>query len=250
MKFVTGDISQEEDDDDSPEDSEDEDDASYQNMPLFEILTDSAGATIDRLYRLAFKIRNPSMRLGSSRALEYREVDQSTGIDLMKQFSAMDEQYIQDLLHSYSHSHADNHFLIPRLAKANTRRRQQFRYWKKRRDAFERLSTTDLVDEHDDKRPEPMAEERQNLLVPGQEPIVMAPSQPSTATWLNPEKVKLDDDMSAISTVSYLYSSEVEDGDCVSLPAPPKLSPEAKEFECPYCFTICPRKLLNKRNWE
>lgn len=95
-----------------------------------------------------------------------------------------------------------------------------------------------------------MAEERQNLLVPGQEPIIITPSQPSTATWLNPEKVKLDDDMSAISTVSYLYSSEVEDGDCVSLPAPPKLSPEAKEFECPYCFTICPQKLLNKRNWE
>lgn len=116
MKLVTGDISQEEEEEeDDSEDSEDEDDASYQSLPLFEILADSAGATIDRLYRLAFKIRNPSMRLGSSRALEYREVDQSTGIDLMKQFAALDERYMQDLLHSYSDSHADNHYLIPVL---------------------------------------------------------------------------------------------------------------------------------------
>ncbi|KAL5041264.1 hypothetical protein BDW71DRAFT_212290 [Aspergillus fruticulosus] len=247
LKVVTKDMSRGED---ISEDSEEEDISSYQDKPLFEVFTISTGATIDKLYRLAFKIRNPAMRLGSSKALGYREVDRETGVDLMKQFAQLDERYIQDLFHSYNASHTDDHYLIPRLAKANTRRRQQFRYWKKRRDALERLSTADAVDEDGDKRPEQAMGERQNLLVPGMEPIVMAPSQPSTATWLDVEKVRLEDDMSVISTVSFLYANNDEDKDSVSLPAPPKLGPEMKEFECPYCFTICPRKLVNKKNWE
>jgi hypothetical protein len=82
------------------------------------------------------------------------------------------------------------------------------------------------------------------------EPISFAPSQPSTATWLNAEKVRLDDDMSVISTVSFLPSSDGQDTDSVSLPPPPDIGPEVKEFECPYCFTMCPQKLANQKNWE
>jgi hypothetical protein len=103
--------------------SEEEDVSSYQEKPLFELLTDNATATVDKLYRLAFKVRNPAMRFGSSRPLRYFEIDKETGVDLIGQFAVADHQYIRDLFHSYSSSHPQDHYLIPRLAKANTRRR-------------------------------------------------------------------------------------------------------------------------------
>jgi hypothetical protein len=237
--------------DDVSDGSEEEDVSSYQEKPLFELLTDNATATVDKLYRLAFKIRNPAMRLGSSRSLGYREVDKDTGIDLIEQFALLDYRYIKDLFHSYKASHCEDHYLIPRLAKANTRRRQQFRYWKKRREAFERLSMADLVDEDDEINRLEIKEQQEHLPVPGMKQINLAPSQPSTATWLNVDKVKLDDDaMSVSSTVSFLPSGDDHDTDSVSLPPPPQIGPAIKEFECPYCFTICPQKLANQKKWE
>ncbi|KAL2861218.1 uncharacterized protein BJX67DRAFT_367070 [Aspergillus lucknowensis] len=234
------------------DDSEEEDVSSYQEKPLFELLTESASATIDKLYRLAFKIRNPATRLGSSKALGYREVDKETGVDLIEQFSLVDHQYIRELFRSYDSTHTEDYYLIPRLAKANTRRRQQFRYWKKRREAFELLSLADIVDEDTGLHHKDIPREQQeHLAVPGMEPLVnLAPSQPSTATWLNVEKVKLEDDMSVISAVSFLPSRDDQDADSVSLPPPPQIGPEVKEFECPYCFTVCPQKLANQKNWE
>jgi hypothetical protein len=183
------------------------------------------------------------MRLGSSKSLGYREVDKDSGVDLIEQFAPLDHQYIKDLFHSYNPSHPEDYYLISRLAKANTRRRQQFRYWKKRREAFERMSMADLIDDK---------EQREHLAVPGMEPIDLAPSQPSTATWLNADKVRLGDDdaMSVLSKVSFLPSGDDQGADTISLPPPPRIAPEVKEFECPYCFTICPQKLSGKRNWE
>jgi hypothetical protein len=225
------------------DDSEEEDVSSYQEKPLFELLTDNATATVNKLYRLAFKIRNPAMRLGTSRSLRYSEYDKETGVDLIEQFAVVDYQYIRDLFHSYDSSHPENYYLISRLAKANTRQRQQFRYWKKRKEAFKKMSMTDLIDDK---------EQREHLAVPGMKPINLAPSQPSTATWLNADKVGLDNDdaISVSSKVSFLPSSDNHDTDTISLPPPPRLTPEVKEFECPYCFTICPQKLAGKRNWE
>ncbi|KAL2782474.1 hypothetical protein BJX66DRAFT_320644 [Aspergillus keveii] len=233
------------------DDSEQEDVSSYQEKPLFELLTESASATIDKLYRLAFKIRNPATRLGSSKALGYCEVDKETGVDLIEQFSLVDHQYIRDLFHSYDSSHTEDYYLIPRLAKANTRRRQQFRYWKKCREAFELLSLADLVDEDTGLHHKDIPRERQvHLAVPGIGlRAEFSTSQPSTPTCLNSEKVKPEDDMSVISAVSFLPSQNDQDADSVFLPPPPLIGPEVKEFECPYCFTMCPQKLANQKEW-
>jgi hypothetical protein len=63
--------------------------------------------------------------------------------------------------------------------------------------------------------------------------------------------VKLEDDIaSMISTKTFLIFADEKGGDLVSIPPPPSLELDAKEFECPYCFTICPRKTAHKGDWE
>ncbi|KAL2827449.1 hypothetical protein BJY01DRAFT_255713 [Aspergillus pseudoustus] len=105
-----------ENDDDVSEDSEEEDMASYQDKPLLELLTESAAAAIDKGYRVAFKLRSPAMRLGSSPALGYREIDGKTDVDLIEKVTLLDYGYVQDLFHTYSPSHDHDRYLIPRLA--------------------------------------------------------------------------------------------------------------------------------------
>ncbi|KAL4909595.1 hypothetical protein BDW74DRAFT_174795 [Aspergillus multicolor] len=105
----------EEDEDD--EKVEDEDFSSYQTVPIQEEYITNITQTVDRLYALSFQIRNPALRTGLSRALGYTEIDRESG----------------EVFRSWSNEADMNaDFLIHRLAQANTRRRQQFKYWNHR----------------------------------------------------------------------------------------------------------------------
>jgi hypothetical protein len=82
------------------------------------------------------------MRLGLSKAMKYCEIDPQTNIDLIKVFEHHDRLHVEELFRLSRHpapAPDPNHYLVKRLAKANTRRRQQFRYWKKRRPTYEIL---------------------------------------------------------------------------------------------------------------
>jgi hypothetical protein len=53
---------------------------------ITDLLLGSVSATIDKLYHLSFKIRNPAMRLGFPKPLKYHEIDPETGVNLINQF--------------------------------------------------------------------------------------------------------------------------------------------------------------------
>jgi hypothetical protein len=183
-----------------------------------------------------------------SKAATYSEIDPETKADLIKEFEQIDRLHVEELFRFFGHSDPDpRHYLIRRLAKANTQRRQQFRYWNKRRTKYE-------VPEHP-QQPEIASRDMEKPHASQSElPMVRPVSETlkaSTATWLDEKKVNLDDDASVVSSSNTFFSmSSQQDDDRVGIPPPPTVDVSAKEFECPFCCIICPRKILERKAWE
>ncbi|QKX57876.1 uncharacterized protein TRUGW13939_04996 [Talaromyces rugulosus] len=226
------------------DDSGEDDFESSDDESITDLLLGSVSATIDKLYHLSFKIRNPAMRLGFSESLKYHEIDPETGVNLIDQFRENDQRHLEQLFASYrslSPANFEKDFLVRRLAKANTRRRQQFGYWK-RRAQFETIFKKEIID-----KTAPELENDPNLNVPA---VPIAPSRPSTATHLNVSKVNMDDDTSMVSSLTIPNMKYEGSGGYFFIPPPPKHLLDGEEFECPYCFTLCPRKMLHQTNWQ
>ncbi|CAG8015090.1 unnamed protein product [Penicillium olsonii] len=230
------------------DDSDSEDFSSYQMESLSEAFLVNMQSTIDRLYNLAFKIRNPAMRIGLSKATTYSEIDPETKMDLIKEFEQRDLRHVEEIFRSFGHPDlSPSQYLIKRLARANTRRRQQFRYWNKRRANYAVAERP-----HQTKNPKPSLE---RPLQSQSERTVLQPTseslKASTATWLDDRKVNLDDDVSVITSSSTVFSMSTErDGDKAAIPPPPMVNASVKEFECPLCCIICPRKTLKQKAWQ
>ncbi|CAG7925272.1 unnamed protein product [Penicillium olsonii] len=230
------------------DDSDSEDFSSYQMESLSEAFLVNIQSTIDRLYNLAFKIRNPAMRIGLSKATTYSEIDPETKMDLIKEFEQRDLRHVEEIFRSFGHPDlSPSQYLIKRLARANTRRRQQFRYWNKRRANYAVAERP-----HQMKNPKPSLE---RPLQSQSERTVLQPTseslKASTATWLDDRKVNLDDDVSVITSSSTVFSMSTErDGDKAAIPPPPMVNASVKEFECPLCCIICPRKTLKQKAWQ
>ena len=84
-------------------DSDSEDFESYLESSLAKTALENAEGVIDRLYRLAFKIRNPATRLGFSKAQNFQQIDPDTGVDLIEVFAAFDLQHVEQILLELQH---------------------------------------------------------------------------------------------------------------------------------------------------
>jgi hypothetical protein len=62
-----------------------------------DLLLDSVRDPIDRLYKVSTKIRNPSSRLGSSKAANHQQIDEETGVDFLRAVEQADYDYIRSL---------------------------------------------------------------------------------------------------------------------------------------------------------
>jgi hypothetical protein len=236
---------------DNDDSEEEEDFSSYQKESLTKAHLNNITTTVDRLYRLSFKIRNPAMRLGLSKAMKYTEVDPDTGVNLVEVYASFDQKYLAELFRCFGHQDPEkleSHYLVQRLGRANTRRRQQFGYWRKRNVKWNEYSKSVEKTAANYSRTVHISHGGELAVADGPQ---SAPSQPSTATWLDPARVKLEEDVASIATAkTFLIFEDEKGGDLVSIPPPPALDLDAKEFECPYCFMMCPRKTANKREWE
>lgn len=138
-KGFDGDVS----DKDSYTDSDSEDFDTYDREPFAETALSNASRTIDRLYRLAFKIRNPATRIGFTKARNYQQIDAESGVDLIQAFRVFDFKHVQEIFLKCNpeadQDFADN-LLVNRLAKAITQRRQQFKQWSSHRIKVETAS--------------------------------------------------------------------------------------------------------------
>ena len=156
------------------------------------------------------------------------------------------EQYALDV------SQGKESFLVSRLARANVRRRQQFAYWRKHRKKLIQHSApatrqTELTDQPKSFPDFPGSRTRDRL-----ETYVAQMPVPSvtTATHLEVSQLKPRDDESRISVSEYAPSTYQHSQEIVDFPSPPTHSSSSKFFECPYCFTLCPKAVLTPRAWK
>ncbi len=256
-----------------------------------DLLLDGVRDPIDRLYKVSTKIRNPSSRLGTSRAMNHQQIDEETGVDFLHAVGQADLDHIKSLFLQYqkaralqerdtveptkdvegeddedgvwepirtvlSQQGAADSFLIRRIARANVRRRQQFAYRKMHREKLARHARASIS--------------TQSVLTPGTE----MPSQPSigrhisndsftpqaelappaasvtTATNLNLARLELVENQSMFTISEYAPSTWQPARDAVAFPPPPTTQSDEKFFECPYCFTLCPREALAAKAWK
>ncbi|MCJ1465208.1 hypothetical protein MMC07_003824 [Pseudocyphellaria aurata] len=150
--------------------------------------------------------------------------------------------------------------LAPRLAQANTLRRQQFGYWRKHRDKKSKETANTL-----DQLPTfPLSQEiyprgafrdiTNAALLPGPKTIA-ALSRPTTATYLQSPTRFGGDDMSTTTSVRTITPRARDARDeQVEVPSPPKAIKRVakinKYFQCPYCFMLCSASQLQPDAWR
>lgn len=208
---------------------------------------------IDYLYKLSTKIRDPNMRSRSLRAALYKEVDEETEVELLSQYAIFDRLYTCDMFRAFrkqSSNHEDS-FLIDRLSRTITKRRQQFKYWK--------MHHTKLASgiENDSFKVAPVPSARnqadegatnQRLAAQKLKPDFIEVAQKS----INSETettMYIDRPADIVSEISVATTAVDMKGEKVELPPPPRTS-FGKDFECPYCFIICPFKYSKPRAWR
>lgn len=233
--------------------SDDEDFETYQDDSFAATALENVNGLVDRLYRLGFKIRNPATRVGFTKAQNYQEIDQETDVDLIHIFASFDLQHVEQVFlqsqGSLDRESIKKNFLVKRLARANTRRRQQFKQWRSHRIKIEASS------KH--------AREF-NFLIPsskefasGETPIPEAtvtaakpaPSMPSTATRVDPAMVAIDDTASIVSSSTYARFSN-DPSLTLEIPQLPRKLRLQKDFECPYCHVLCSGRTGDPRSWN
>ena len=200
---------------------------------------------IDRLFRLSMKVRNPSMRIGPSKGFSFRKVDEDTGLDLFDRFTDLkiDEAHIKNLFQVHDRGRVS--YLIARLTKANIQRRRLFAYWSQHRLKLGKFCDKVKI----------VQGQRVQIPAAPAVPSISQYSKPTTATQLFHSNINLDHDArSAVSTVS-VNLPELADSFCDFdiFPDPPHrdgAQKDSKEFECPYCYTVCSYLLLNQRKWR
>ena len=236
---------------------------------IFKAITD----IIDRLYKLAFKIRNPKARLATSKALNFKRVDEDTGIDLIQEFVQTDTRHVEELFWDHRRIDIDDprrlpeeqrdrerrpreltdtdHKIISRLVRANIHRRQQFGYWSRHR-SKNTQETARILKTGD--RPVQRSNESRLLLErkpsTGEHHTKIF-SRPSTATYLHtPATIDINDDASTMSVRTIVPHARNIQDEQVDVPQPPDSLKGTKHFQCPYCFTLCSQSILKDEAWR
>lgn len=265
--------------DEGEEEDEDEDEEEID----MELLLDGVRDPINRLFKMSTKIRNPSTRLGSSRAANYRQIDEDTGVDFLEVIKEADLDYVASVFLEYrkvracQESHPAeppggpsgenddemwepirtvliqeqerertgvNFYLIERIAQANCRRRQQFAYWAKHRDKLDKHTKSYQAQ----KKQFPIAQpHRDGEYTPGAIPSV------TTATRLDVARLEVSDNRSNWTLSEYAPSTRQAAHAPVDFPPAPKRSRNTASdrfFECPYCFFLCPKEILADKAWK
>lgn len=248
-----------------------------------ELLLDGVRDPINRLFKMSTKIRNPSTRLGSSRAANCRQIDEDTGVDFLEAIKEADLDYVASIFLEYRKVRAckENHpaeppggpsgenddevwepirtvliqekerqrtgvnsYLIERIAQANGRRRQQFAYWARHRDKLDKHTKSYQAQKTQLPTAQP---HRAGEYTPGAVPSV------TTATRLDVARLEASDNRSNWTLSEYAPSTRQAAHAPVDFPPAPKRSrntPSDKFFECPYCFFLCPKEILADKAWK
>jgi hypothetical protein len=148
-------------------------------------------------------------------------------------------------------------FLVHRVSRAINQRRRRFAYWKHHRGKVETRTEEALTSRTLTPMPTALppvelvqgkgAEHPSNPLRLAD---LLAPPTVTTATALAPGLALRFDNRSDVSVSEYAASDWSPAHEVLGFPNPPKVRGHEKFFVCPYCFTICPRKMLAVKAWK
>lgn len=242
---------------------------------------ESITETLDALYSLATKIKNPRNR--PQRAID--ELYKYVPAHARKEFILEREEaaiaiisYVQreqlskdlqnegmkdsgisydEMLEQYA---SPSNWLVRRAGIANARRKQQFVYWKEHAERINRGLASNAPPRPDarlhndapatDNQKQTKTQPEQGADVPMHPNLVtdLKESPATSATRLD-ETFKLDNLKSIISSQSRVSTVMNLRGEKLAWPPPPAVTVRGGFFTCPYCRTICPGKYLAKEAW-
>jgi hypothetical protein len=221
---------------------------------------------VDNLYKLSSRIRLPTIKSRSLKAASYQPKDPDTGVDILAQYAIFDCKHTQELVRHLRTAHAsqappdgEQDIIVDRLARAVTLRRRQFKYWSRHR---EKLGASNVVEESPAPlilgRPEELHRNDTQEALPDLQISTVrdtAPSQKTGKTLLSGTEAthyhqSLDDIVDSKSVTSYATTVKDLTGKGIELPPPPKTADGNRDFECPYCFIICPARYGKGRPWK
>ncbi|KAI1409485.1 hypothetical protein F5Y13DRAFT_91004 [Hypoxylon sp. FL1857] len=228
----------------------------------------SLSESLDSLYGLATRIRNPrnrpqrpndqlykyvpaKIRASYIKAREEAEItiiayaQRQQLIEMMPHEATGLAPSSEELINQYA---TVSHWLIRRTGIANARRRQQFAYWKGhalRLSQDPQNTPTALAPEQPNRDP------HESQTVQGmQAAIDAAPSLATSATELPLDLMKPGDIDSVISHQSRLSTVMDLKGEKLEWPAPPTQITSGPYFTCPYCRVLCPQRYRTKDAWR
>ena len=218
---------------------------------------------IHRLFRLARSIRNHTTRSAQGRRNIYSVfpsdvqnhiVDRLVGIERLR----MDDFFIhlrkqdQDGFVDSEEQVAlsdDDTALIERLARASSRRRQQFVYWRFRHERSMQAalgSNEDLLEEQaGPHNPAPQV----HVTIPADRAL-RPESIPSSVTKVRSGQIDLSERRSMASDISRSPSARGPQGERAAWPSVPDGSLVGTSFECPFCYNWCPQRYRTDAGWK
>ncbi|OTA62057.1 hypothetical protein K449DRAFT_465454 [Hypoxylon sp. EC38] len=225
--------------------------------------------SLDSLYGLATRIRNPRNRPQRPNDQLYKHVPPDIRVSYIKEREeaeiaviayAQRQQLIEitpregtslapgseELINQYA---TTSHWLIRRTGIANARRRQQFIYWKGHALRLSQAPVQSKLAALLPEQPSREAYENQHIHG-GQATITALPSLATSATELPPDLLSPGDITSVISHQSRLSTVMDLKGEKLEWPAPPSQPTNGQYFTCPYCKILCPQRYLHKDAWR
>jgi hypothetical protein len=234
-----------------PLDVEDEcgDDYTDEDEDDVQLCIQEAADFLDRLFRIASKLRSPATRTVSSKALKFQLPDPVTGADLFDQYATFDQGYVKDI---FRHKGIDLDandvtYLVDRMSRAITTRRRILAHGKRRRSKMAHAIRASQI--------QPKVEPRQNkqdmtylAQIPRLAVSAAGLSNPTTATFLDPSKAILNAKPNVSESV-YAPTARGNNNEVVEVPPPPDIGND-RYFECPYCFFLCSKPYTRDKPWR
>jgi hypothetical protein len=147
-------------------------------------------------------------------------------------------------------------YLVHRISRAIGQRRRYLAYWKHHRAKLEAHTANALATPLTDKPSEIVSAEpvQPSAQTVGARQLklteLLAPLTVTTATQLRPSPMVNMQEGSETSVSEYAASDWEPGHEELPFPPPPNVPPLDKFFVCPYCFTVCPRKMATEKAWK
>jgi hypothetical protein len=236
------------------------------------LLFEQICSIVDQLFSLALQIRSPATR----RVPAIHKVDLFKHIapDFKEQFIRMTEEREynglvqifqqcrreargqgQDDIQQTEPLREEDEFLLRRLLKANHVRRCRFQYWKRYKSKSIQF-TSKVTREDELLKPTPSLIHRTPSHQIEQSTVRQSgfshqPSSRMTSELPLPPGFTLKGPVSSKSSRAATITVEGPDGLVVSWPLPPSYARrKIIEFECPYCFFMCPAHTTREDAWR